>query len=138
MSDEEDLPPIDEPSDDFASFDPAAYLEKRRQLEGRRPITNDLKAAEVSSRGGTTRGRRSRRGSELSGELGGEEIPVGLMGRILGSLGGIENVRLYSQILGESGPLLRIVLPIVGCLLLIICVAVCGGGYYLITTLTHR
>jgi hypothetical protein len=60
------------------------------------------------------------------------------MGSIMGIFRSGENVHLYSEILGEALPIAGRYLPIIGCVLVFICVIVCGGGYLLINALTHR
>jgi hypothetical protein len=141
--DYEDLPPVEEESDDFKNFDPAKYLANRRQTGSRRDLAqDDYDREELAPRGRSS--RRSRRREALGdsdmggGGIDGEGIPVGMSAGILGSLISPENSRMLANLLGGAAPLVRSILPAIGCVLLALCALVCGAGYIVISTLTKR
>ena len=161
MSDDFDnLPPIEEESDDFAHFDPENYLRRRGRIYGEPELIDSSEDPLPPPRGrrrrgvpssgsyepqyttGRRRGRRStsrRRGSVLDDrdEFDAGDAPLGIGAAILGLLHE-GNIGFFTEILGGLGPLARFVLPAIGCVLVLACIAVCGGGYILITTLTRR
>jgi hypothetical protein len=136
MSDdfEEEIPPPDEQSEDFANFDPAAYLAKRNQLRhigSDDPVDQEVRRVYT---GGRRSGRSTGRGEDV---VGAENIPVGLGARLLGGFRSGEGIHIYAEILGELLPLAGRYLPIIGCVIIFICLFVCGGGYLLIRAITH-
>jgi hypothetical protein len=136
MSDDydEDMPPVDEQSEDFSSFDPAAYLAKRNQTRhggSDDPVDDEVRRVYSG-------GRRRQRGATRDDDvLGAEAVPVGLGAGLLGGLRSGEGVRIYADILGQALPLAGRYLPIIGCALIFMCVLVCGGGYLLIRLLAR-
>src|SRR5436190_1701047 len=115
MSDnyDEELPPDEQPPDDFANFDPAAYVAKHNQEMGRQINIDDPVNAEVrrANQGGRSRRRSLRQGDDLNMD----HVSVGLMARIMNMFGSGENVRIYSDILRETIPVAGRFLPIIGC-----------------------
>ncbi len=135
MSDNPDEELPGEQPDDFANFDPAAYVAKHNQELGRRFGSEDPANQEVRRvHQGERRGVRGIDNEELATE----HVPLGPVGRILGMFRSGEQIGLYSEILGEALPIAGRYLPIIGCVIVFLCLFVCGGGYLLINALTHR
>jgi hypothetical protein len=129
--------------DAFASFDPETYLRERRAAEGRSYPADDVLrwADEVSGR--RRRDRRRREATSLEGEIGdgNTEIPVGLTARIIGALGGgrgSEGIYMWGQILRELTPTIRRFLPIIGCVIVLACLALGTAFYLLVSALSRR
>ena len=127
-----DMAPMDEEAEDFANFDPAAYLAKRNQTRhGGADDPIDQEVRRVYS------GGRRRRDGTRDDDVISEAVPVGLGAGLLGGLRSGEGVRIYADILGQALPLAGRYLPIIGCAILFMCVLVCGGGYLLIRLLAR-
>ena len=117
-------------SDDFASFDPNAYLRKRASEKGR----PDLSASPYDREAEYTDRRRQRafeRGPErrLDREIKGERR--GCFSRLINTG---ETFGLLREILGQAGPLVRVV----GCIVVVLLFALCTVGYLVINTLSRH
>src|SRR5437879_12937323 len=111
---------------DFANFDPEVYLRKRRAAEGRSRGSEDLtRPGEEQLH--APRHRRGGRVESLESEIddGSTEIPVGLTARLLGALEGRggEGVYMWGNILRELTPLIGRFLPLIGCVVVLACLA---------------
>lgn len=127
-------------SDAFANFDPEAYLRDRRAAEGRSYLSEDVARSADEVSGGRRRGRR-RRPADLESDIyeGDTEIPVGLTARLMGALGGRgEGIYMWGDILRESGPLIGRLLPLIGCVVILACLALLTVVYLLDSALTRR
>ncbi len=123
--------PSTEESPDFANFDAVQYVAKHRESLNRRRPSEVEADNEVTRMDSGLKSGRGRRG--LTGEPDiPQDVPVGLAARVMGGLTSGQGVNLYANILGQVIPLIRRFLPIVGCLLVLACTCVCGGGYLLI------
>src|SRR6266849_169255 len=125
--DQDDPNAIPPELNDFANFGPETYLRERRAKEGRSRVSEDLTRSDEE----TFHARRHSRGGRvesLESEIddGATEIHVGLTARLMGALGGGrggEGVYMGGQILRELTPFIRRFLPLIGCVVVLACLA---------------
>ncbi len=142
LDDQDDPNAIPPEANDFATFDPETYLRERRAREGRSRVSEDLTRSDEE----TFHARRHSRGGRvesLESEIddGSTEIPVGLTARLLGALSGGrggEGVYMWGNILRELTPFIRRFLPLIGCMIVLACLAIGTAFYLLVSALTHR
>src|SRR5579859_6208031 len=108
--------------DDFANFDPEAYLRKHRDTEGRHYRNEDLaRNEELVEHGRGRRRARGRRSDEDDDEIYNMEpgAALGFGERLLGPLTRGEGIFLWSDVLREFGPIIGRFLPLIGCVVLL-------------------
>src|SRR5262249_4414682 len=137
--DEEQASGGNPPPDDFANFDPAAYVRKHREQEGQGYLNEDLADEPLPGRG---RGRR--RVSDIEEEpVGGDrdEGDIGLGAALLGGVGrygrgygrgeyrGGRRLGLLAELIGDCVPTRRIFVFIITLLLFFTGVGVAAIAY---------
>ena len=134
---QESTPPV---PDDFAKFDPEAYVRQRRDAEGRHYLNEELDREQGLRQPGRGRGRHRRSaadGDDDTYDVDPEAV-AGFGGRLLGPLTRGEGIFLWSDVLREVGPVIGRFLPLIGCAVLLICLAVGGAIYLLVSSLTQH
>ena len=141
FDDQNDPNAIPPEANDFANFDPETYLRERRAREGRSRVSEDLTRSDEENLG-VRRRSRGGRSQSLESDLvdGNTEIPVGLAARVMGALGarGGEGVYMWGNILRDLMPTIRRFLPLIGCIVLLACLALGTAFYLLVSALTRR
>ncbi len=113
------------PPDDFANFDPAAYVRKHREEVGQEYLNEDLAQAPLPAK---SRGRQKVNDIEepISGDR--DEGDLGLGGRRIG---------LMAELIGGFGPARRLVVFLISLFLFLACVGIIAIAY-VISMLTRR
>lgn len=151
---EDDDALFDEEAQDFHNFDPARYVRRRSSSYADRSSLDDDVQDASGDFAPLEPGRRSYGGSRQRNEpLEDRPIQSGILesnlgaaglfgagsqrGGCIGLLGNIARLQMLLQMLGQLGPIGRVITWGLGCLLLLVFVVVCGGGALLIISLTR-